>query len=51
VIVGWAPLILIELLLVMGAVVGWGFWELRVLRREKQRREQQAQAPAATQDT
>jgi hypothetical protein len=51
VIVGWAPLILIELLLVMGAVVGWGFWELRVLRREKLRREQQAQAPGATEDT
>ncbi len=41
-------LILIELLLVFGLVFGWGLWELRTLRRE---READAAKPPSDPDT
>lgn len=34
-------LIAVELLLVLGLALGWGFWELWSLRRDRQRREQE----------
>lgn len=34
-------LIAIELLLVLGLALGWGFWELWSLRRERRRRERE----------
>jgi hypothetical protein len=33
-------LLLVELLLVLGVALGWGFWELYTLRRDKRRGEQ-----------
>lgn len=35
----WSPLILIELVLVFGTVVGWGAWQLWDLRRERRKDE------------
>lgn len=43
----WSPLILIELLLVFGCVMGWGAWELWVLRKEKRKDEARAREQAA----
>lgn len=43
----WSPIILIELILVFGSVLGWGLWELRTLRREKERDAQKARAAQA----
>jgi hypothetical protein len=41
--------IAVELVLVLGAALGWGIWEILSLRREKRRAERAAQAPAADQ--
>jgi hypothetical protein len=38
-------LLLIELVLVLGAVLGWSAWELLALRRDRRRREAQQDAP------
>ncbi|MFO1337378.1 MAG: hypothetical protein U1F53_03950 [Burkholderiaceae bacterium] len=35
---------LIEMGLVFGLVIGWGWWELRSLRRARERAQQQAEA-------
>lgn len=35
----WSPIILIEIVLVFGSVLAWGLWELRSLRREREKRE------------
>jgi hypothetical protein len=35
---GWLGLM--EMALVLGVALGWGFWELYSLRRDKRRREQ-----------
>jgi hypothetical protein len=35
-------LLLIELLIVFGAILGWGVWELVALRRHRRRRDQDA---------
>lgn len=43
----WSPLILIELVLVFGCVMGWGAWELWVLRKEKRKDEALARERAA----
>jgi hypothetical protein len=49
---GWSPLILIEIGLVFGAVLAWGFWELRTLRKANaqaaEREREQARKEAAT---
>jgi hypothetical protein len=41
-------LILVELVLVLGAVLGWGVWELRSLRRERRRDEEARHAADAS---
>lgn len=45
------PLIVVEVVLVFGGAIAFGWWQLRDLRREREKREQQRQrdqAAAAT---
>lgn len=43
-------LIAVELVLVLGAVLAWGFWELWSLRRDRQRRERDERDGARRED-
>lgn len=51
---GWSPFILVELVLVFGVVLAWGVNEMRVLRRDTQKRmarEAETAAKAASTDS
>ncbi len=44
------PIVLIEVVLVFGAVLAFGWWQLRDLDRERARRDQQSDPPPARDD-